>query len=212
MSLSKKEVTENLQRLLSKMGYQPGSIDGVWGPKTEGAWTAAMQDSFEPQGVTSAEGSEGSASVGSLDENTLQLIRELEREEGCVLHAYKDHLGFWTIGIGRLIDERRGGGITRAEADYLKRNDVIRVYQELDQKLPWWRRLSPVRQRALANMAFQMGLTRLLKFTTSLGHIENGRWGEAANSLSRTLWAQQTPARAARVIHMLEHGKVKEEG
>jgi len=47
-----------------------------------------------------------------------RVIREqIKRHEGKVLHAYPDHLGYWTIGYGRLIDERRGGGITEAEAE-----------------------------------------------------------------------------------------------
>lgn len=25
-----------------------------------------------------------------------------------VPHAYQDHLGYWTIGVGRLIDKRKG--------------------------------------------------------------------------------------------------------
>ena len=40
------------------------------------------------------------------------LTDQLRRDEGCVLHAYPDHLGFLTLGIGRLIDRRKGGGIT----------------------------------------------------------------------------------------------------
>ena len=38
------------------------------------------------------------------------LIRKtLEFEEGKKSFAYKDHLGFDTIGIGFLVDERKGG-------------------------------------------------------------------------------------------------------
>ncbi len=32
----------------------------------------------------------------------------IEFHEGRRLHAYRDSLGFWTIGIGRLIDARKG--------------------------------------------------------------------------------------------------------
>jgi lysozyme len=40
------------------------------------------------------------------------LIAHLRREEGEVLHVYKDHLGYLTIGVGRLIDKRKGGCIS----------------------------------------------------------------------------------------------------
>ena len=55
-------------------------------------------------------------------------------EEGLVLHAYEDHLGYLTIGYGRLIDKRRGGGISKAEAEYLLLNDCRRVEQEISNK------------------------------------------------------------------------------
>ena len=42
----------------------------------------------------------------------MNLIAQLRREEGSIPHAYQDHLGFWTIGVGRLIDERKGGGLS----------------------------------------------------------------------------------------------------
>lgn len=32
--------------------------------------------------------------------------RTLETDEGRVPHAYQDHLGYWTIGVGHLVDKR----------------------------------------------------------------------------------------------------------
>jgi lysozyme len=37
----------------------------------------------------------------------MTLAEMLTRDEGRVRHAYQDHLGFWTIGVGRLIDQRK---------------------------------------------------------------------------------------------------------
>ena len=79
------------------------------------------------------------AAIGEIDPNDMALIRELERDEGRVLHAYQDSRGFWTIGIGRLIDKRKGGGISNEEADLLKRNDIARFKRDLDRVAPWWR-------------------------------------------------------------------------
>ncbi|MDB5422300.1 MAG: hypothetical protein JWR59_2247 [Brevundimonas sp.] len=93
-----------------------------------------------------------------VDPNDAQRAIELERDEACVRHAYKDSRGYWTIGIGRLIDKTLGGGITREEALYLKRNDIVRFKGELDLAAPWWRTLDPVRQRAVLNMTFNLGL------------------------------------------------------
>jgi lysozyme len=127
------------------------------------------------------------------------LVSQLRRDEGEVLHAYRDHLGYLTLGVGRLVDERRGGCITREESAYLLRNDIARKQEELDEKLPWWRQLDPVRQGALTNMAFQLGVTGLCQFKTTLRHIEAGEWLEASASMLESKWARQTPERANRI-------------
>ena len=50
--------------------------------------------------------------IGTHDQKDwlTKTVEQLRRNEGEVLHAYQDHLGFWTIGVGRLIDKRKGGG------------------------------------------------------------------------------------------------------
>jgi len=53
-------------------------------------------------------------------------IDHLEREEGRRAKAYRDHLGYWTIGVGRLIDPRKGGSIRPDEESVLIRNDPTR--------------------------------------------------------------------------------------
>ena len=56
-----------------------------------------------------------------------QIVDDLKRHEGLKLHAYQDHLGYWTIGYGRLIDKERGGGISETEAETLLENDIDRL-------------------------------------------------------------------------------------
>lgn len=186
--------TRDFQRRLKALGFDPGAVDGVVGPRTLRAAFAAL-DALEAR-----------CDAPEMDEETRRLVAELERDEGRVLHAYQDHLGYWTIGIGRLIDKRKGGGISNAEADHLKMNDVAKVRGQLDQKLPWWRGLDPVRQRALQNMCFQLGISGLLGFRATLAALEARDYARAAANMRRSLWARQTPARAERVIQMIERG------
>lgn len=138
--------------------------------------------------------------------NIEKLKEELEFEEKFVREAYQDHLGYWTIGIGRLIDKRKGGGITREEAFYLLENDIGRALVRLRAELPWFSGLSDARQRALTNMAFQMGVDGLLGFKTTLALMQAGRFDEAAEQALKSKWAQQTPARAKRVTDMIRNG------
>lgn len=135
------------------------------------------------------------------------LTRQLRRDEGEVLYAYQDHLGFWTIGIGRLIDQRKGGGLTREEAAYLLANDVVKFTTALRLRLPWFDKLDEARQGVLANMAFQMGIEGLLGFKNTLGMIDRGEYGAAADAMLQSKWAQQTPARALRLSNQMRKGE-----
>jgi len=41
-----KDETKKLQKLLNKLGHNPGIIDGIWGPKTKGALNASLSSSI----------------------------------------------------------------------------------------------------------------------------------------------------------------------
>jgi len=135
-----------------------------------------------------------------------QLIKQLRRDEDEILHAYQDHLGYWTIGVGRLIDRRKGGGITAEESAYLLSNDISRREAELDRRIPWWRNLDGARQGVLLNMAFQMGVDGLLGFKNTLAMVQSGDYAGAADGMLHSLWASQTPARAQRLAVQMRTG------
>ena len=134
------------------------------------------------------------------------LIAQLKRHEGLRLEAYQDHLGYWTIGYGRLIDERRGGGISEAEAEALLRNDVHRVTADVERRLPWVRGLSDVRRQALLNMGFQLGVSGLLGFRRMLDALKRGRFDLASQEALNSRWAKQTPNRADEIARMIRDG------
>lgn len=136
-----------------------------------------------------------------------RLTQQLRRDEGEVLHAYKDHLGFLTIGIGRLIDKRKGGGITSEEAAYLLSNDIDRVEKEVSSRLPFYSTLNEPRKAALLNMAFQMGVTGLLGFQRALASIRDEHYADAEHHLLQSTWALQTPDRARRVARQIAIGE-----
>jgi lysozyme len=127
------------------------------------------------------------------------LTVQLRRDEGEVLHAYRDHLGFWTIGIGRLIDPKKGGGITREEAAYLLRNDINKVDRQVQERFPWVVTLSEARRGVLLAMAFQMGVDGLNNFKKTLTMIEQGEYQKASVEMLDSTWAKQTPERAKRL-------------
>lgn len=133
------------------------------------------------------------------------ITEQLRRDEGEKLQLYKDHLGYLTIGIGRLLDPRKGGGISKEESAMLFRNDVVKKQQELYKKFPWAQNLSDARQGVLLNMAFQMGIEGLSEFKNTLAMIKAGDYATAAAGMLNSKWAKkQTPERALRLSKQME--------
>lgn len=136
-----------------------------------------------------------------------KLVTQLRRDEGEVLHAYEDHLGFLTIGIGRLIDKRRGGGISAEEAAYLLNNDIDTRIIALKRTLPWFNQLDEARQGVLVNMSFQLGVEGLLAFKNTLAEVRAGNYEKAAELMLMSKWATQTPERAQRLAKQMKTGE-----
>lgn len=143
--------------------------------------------------------------------NLEKLSAELERDEGVELRLYKDSKGIWTIGVGRNLQDR---GISREEANYLLRNDIVTHLELLDRHLPWWRDLDEVRQRVLANMAFNLGVGpsdedpngKLLTFKNTLAAMARGDYAAAADGMAASAWAKQVGPRAVRLVAMMRAG------
>jgi len=134
------------------------------------------------------------------------ITRLLRGEEGEVLTEYKDHLGYSTIGVGRLIDKRKGGGITAEESAYLLGNDIQKRMTELERKIPWITTLNDARRGVLLSMAFQMGVDGLLGFKNTLEMVRTGRYEDAAKGMLNSKWAKQTPQRAKRHSEQMRTG------
>lgn len=139
--------------------------------------------------------------------NITNIRDQLKRDEGTVLTEYKDHLGFSTIGTGRLIDKRKGGGISQDEADYLLDNDINKRHAELLRRAPWMAGLDPARFGVMLNMAFQMGVEGLFGFKNTLAMVKAGDYDGAAKGMLQSLWAKQTPARAQRLSKQMASGQ-----
>lgn len=135
-----------------------------------------------------------------------QITNQIKKDEGLVLHAYDDSLGLLTIGYGRLIDHRKGGGITKQEAEYLLSNDIQEKLLELQQRLPWIAKLSDVRKGVLLNMSFQLGVSGLLGFKNTLAKIESGDYEGASVNMLQSKWATQTPQRAQKMADQMRTG------
>lgn len=139
--------------------------------------------------------------------DTTNLERQLRGDEGRKKFVYKDSEGWWTIGIGRLVDERKGGGLRDAEIDFMFRNDVQDRVDALQQVMPWFIFLDIPRQGVLLNMSFQLGVEGLLEFRRVLSYVKQGAHPQAAAAMLDSLWAKQTPGRAKRLAKQMETGE-----
>jgi len=131
---------------------------------------------------------------------------QLRRDEGEKLYAYKDSLGFLTIGVGILIDERRGGGLRPEESEFIFRNRLKVIEKELTERAPWVHSLDAARKGVLLNMAYQLGVPGLMVFKKTLGLIREKKYEEASKEMLDSLWARQTPNRAKRLSRQMATG------
>jgi lysozyme len=138
-----------------------------------------------------------------------QLRRQLKRDEGTgptkngVMLPYRCASGFLTIGYGHNLD---ANGIKPRFADYLLDDDIDDVIRELVIALPWIEALDPVRQAALVNMAFNLGVPRLLKFEQMLAALKAHDYERASVEALESTWAEQVKGRALRLADQLLRG------
>ena len=138
--------------------------------------------------------------------NIDKLIQELILDEGYKYETYEDHLGFLTLGVGHLvldtdpeINKPVGTPVSEERVLECLNNDIETVCNELDRNMPWWKELSDEKMRVLANMCFNLGITRLLKFRKFLAALEAGDFETAGEEMMDSKWATQVGARATRL-------------
>ncbi len=137
---------------------------------------------------------------------TPQGIEELKHDEGLRLKKYQDSLGFWSIGYGHLMLKNEYDEITREKAEKLLAEDIETAEDGMAHIFPLWPSFSERRRDALTNMTFQLGVGGLLHFRQAIAHARSGQWKEAADDFRDSLWARQTPARAACICAIIENG------
>jgi len=140
-----------------------------------------------------------------------RLKAEITSDEGQVLEVYKDHLGYPTIGVGHLVlesDEEYGMGvgtpITRTRCDELLFQDLNIVLKECESRFHEnWKDWPEEVRLIIANMAFNLGLTRLVKFQKMFKALNEGDYKQASIEGLDSKWAKQVYNRAKRLMNRL---------
>lgn len=145
--------------------------------------------------------------------NENEAVQRLCLHEGIRLQPYRCPAGYLTIGVGRNLEtnpltaeEKKvcgdwQHGITKNAAFFLLRNDIKRVEAECAERIPFWKQLDDERQYALVDMAFNLGVSGLLKFKKC--------WVGLASAIIRrrqlSVWLQnmpETPAKGRCELHV----------
>ena len=141
-----------------------------------------------------------------MSETPQTLEDQLIRDEGEVLHVYPDSLGFLTIGVGHLVDARKGGSIPKEISRALLDADIEVAKAFLRTHFPWTLSLDQIRLAALVNMSFNLR-GNLEGFHVFLAKLQAGDYQGAAAAGRDSLWHKQTGDRAERLMRQIETGE-----
>ena len=123
--------------------------------------------------------------------------RALERSEGFRGDRYLDSLGKPTIGMGTLLPlSKPEGRVLLLMRAAVKNGRLVKALAKRGIELG---SLPEPARETLQRMAYQMGVSRLMRFRRMLAAVADQRWLTAYAEALDSRWARQTPARAKRV-------------
>jgi len=132
---------------------------------------------------------------------------KLIEHEDEVLHAYQDSLGWWTIGVGHLIDKRKGGSIPQRISRLLLVDDIAVKTAECRAAFDWFDDLDETRKDAIVNLAFNLGTEGLKGFPLFIAAMVAQDWKKAAFELWNSQWARQVQkTRVDDITGAIEYG------
>ena len=136
-----------------------------------------------------------------------KLIETLRRHEGVKNTLYKCTSDKWTIGVGRNLEDV---GLSEEEIDFLLLNDIVRTKELMDDYIPWHSDLDEVRQEALINFVFNVGIGTTMKFKNAMAALEEHDYDTAATEMLDSNWAKQVGSRAIEITQMIKTGEYQD--
>lgn len=127
------------------------------------------------------------------------LEQMIERHEGCKYSPYIDSVGVQTIGIGHNLHKQ----ISRKAVEQIFADDIADAKADCMHQFPWFADLSELRQWAMIDLCFNMGINRLMGFKNFLLAMSLGDYETAAGHLLDSLYAKQVKGRAREIADMI---------
>ena len=139
--------------------------------------------------------------------NLEQLRVEIAADEGVKYEIYRDHIGYKTMGIGHLCiagvdpeyDLAVGTPVFVERVNELFDKDIKRTIADCKIVHDDFDELPDEVQKILANMCFQLGLGRFMKFHNTHDLVKKRFWDGVSQEMLDSRWAEQTPERAQRL-------------
>jgi GH24 family phage-related lysozyme (muramidase) len=137
-----------------------------------------------------------------------KLREEIAGDEGKVLKSYLCSENKLTAGIGHLLPQGSmpvGTEITEQQCNDWFDEDIKTVLEDVSIVFPTFDEQPEQVQRCLANMCFQLGRTKLMKFKKLRQAINDKDYEEAAVQCQDSRWYLQTTNRATRIINRIRN-------
>lgn len=131
-----------------------------------------------------------------------RLEKMVINHEGFRQHIYRCTAGHQTIGYGFNLDV----GFSEEESFLILRHRLEKLKEQLAYLFPWFNTQAAIRQAVLVDMAYNMGVSKLLGFRKTLACFAEGDYKGAAREMLDSEWAQQVGQRAERLAQMVEFG------
>jgi Phage-related lysozyme (muraminidase) len=133
-----------------------------------------------------------------------EVLARLKLDEGFRQFLYRCTANKLTIGYGFNLEDC---GIPEVVAAFWLEYEVKEVERELAKNFPTYRVLDKVRQDVLLNMAYNLGVPKLMEFRNMLSAICENDYATAAKHMLDSKWAKQVGMRAQRLARAMETGR-----
>ncbi|PAF46413.1 hypothetical protein BKH46_07435 [Helicobacter sp. 12S02634-8] len=152
----------------------------------------------------------------------LELINAIKNHEGYSRNVYMDTMGIETIGYGRNIKahplseeekkmiEHNYGEYSKEEAEKWLIEHLEELYDALTQ-FRWFHKLDSTRQGIILDMAYNLGIPRLLLFKKMILALNSGDYANASYEMLNSGWAMQTKRRAKYLSELMRTHKEPKE-
>lgn len=154
------------------------------------------------------------------------LLELIKNHEGFSSKPYEDTKGKLTVGYGRNLDanpltldevvdlfhstEFLSDSYEEDFFDKMLKTDVEEHIEELIERIPWLASKPKNIQRVLYDMAYNLGVSSLMKFTGTLVAVQNDDWVMAAYEILDSKYAEDVKTRAVTNAKIVAGGQYQE--